>query len=166
MPACSSRCLTVPCVCTCVCLCVCVFKAKPLQAVIVPETHKQAHLLSTVLFLSTSCLLCIYPECWVEQQHPSLMYSLYTQHKAQWISLLISIRHLVLSFFAHSNTHTRAHTHRVLFSPPPHSVMQITGFVVCCQCVANTEVAGVCGVAVLQRVLCWGCLPWVLQCTC
>lgn len=104
--------------------------------------------------------------CWAAVQHPGLIYSLSSQHKAHWISPLISIRHLVLPLSLLAQQHTHTHTRTVLFAPPPNSVMQITGFVVCCQCVASTEIAGVCSVDALQQVLCWGYWLSLLGCTC
>lgn len=163
MPACSSRCLTVPCACTYVCL-----QGKALQAVIVPETLTNKHICLPLfsLVLSITRLLYMYHHCWPAAQRPSPIYSLSSQHKAHWISPLIPIRHLVLPLSLLAQQHTHTHTHSPLL-PSPNSVMQITGFVVCCQCVANTGIAGVCSVDAVQQVLCWGdSVLSVLGCTC
>lgn len=53
----------------------------------------------------------------VAKQHLSIMYSLYSQQKAQRMAPLISIRHLVLCSFSFTGTAT----HTVCLSPPPLS---------------------------------------------
>ena len=159
------------CVCVRVCVCVCVFlEGRTLQAVTVPETLTNKlicfplHSLSLSLSPHTATLHLSRLRS-VAEQHLSIIYSLYSQQKAQRIAPLISIRHLVLSFFSlagtathtHAHTHTCTHTHiyrhthtRGALLPFPHSAMQITGFVAC---VAKTVVAGVCGVLCASVVI-------------
>lgn len=78
----------------------------------------------------------------------SWMYSLYSQQKALLLLFPTAILYRLPFSPWHSNTHIVCVCVCAYCPIPPNSVMQITGFVLCCQCMSKTVVAGVCSVCV------------------
>lgn len=136
----------------CLCVCVCFSKANPSGCDCPWNTHKQAHLLSPSLSVSTYVTTVHVSQLsTVVKLHLSIMYS---KQKVPRIPRLIFVRHLVPSSFL-----SLAQQHTLCASPLPQLSDADYRLCVVLSVHGKTVVAGVCSVCVHECVC-------VLECTC